>query len=104
MNEGIAGERIADFNVAVDAAMNPDRCLAQAGDVDFDRVAVPVSIASEVDFGRSDTPAALLHMLKSPSGIAIDRAVQHGNRAGPFTPSVPILDARAAETNPDLAI
>ena len=52
MHERIAGERIADFDIAVDAAANADAAVSEVADVDLDAVGVAVvSVRNAISVG-----------------------------------------------------
>src|SRR5262249_9709840 len=102
VDERIAVEWIADFDVAVDRSLHADRRRREVRQLDLDRVGIAVRFTAKADFGRAGAPTAFLRMLEAARLKAVDDRAGDRDRPLPLRGAIAVLDPRAApaETKP----
>jgi hypothetical protein len=99
MNKGVANHRIADLDVAVDGALDPNPAVGQAAELDLDGVGIAVGVGAEADPRRALAPTRLFAVLEPARRGCVDDSVLDGDGALPRGPAIPVANPSAPPRN-----
>jgi hypothetical protein len=98
---GLRFGRIADLDVVVDAAADLQRRAGQLRQVDFDTVGVAVGVGAKGQGRGVLAPYGLLRVIEAQGAKAVDDRSRHAHFSGPVGAAIAVLDACAAQAQPD---